>query len=113
MRSCGFCCLCREMTLGFIEERYIQILRFTHVYSIIQTRGFTGDPEIPEDSGSSLKDLYVTSTMLEKGSFVRDLHLPQGQLVMMVKRDNELLVPNGQLELREGDHLLIIQETKQ
>ena len=69
--------------------------------------------EVPEDSGSSLKDLYVTSTMLEKGSFVRDLHLPQGQLVMMVKRDNELLVPNGQLELREGDHLLIIQETKQ
>ena len=69
--------------------------------------------EIPEDSGSSLKDLYVTSTMLEKGSFVRDLHLPQGQLVIMVKRDNELLVPNGQLELREGDHLLIIQETKQ
>ena len=25
-------------------QRYIQILRFTHVYSIIQTRGFTGDP---------------------------------------------------------------------
>lgn len=69
--------------------------------------------EIPEDSGSSLKDLYVTATMLEKGSFVRDLHLPQGQLVMMVKRDKELLVPNGQLELLEGDHLLIIQETKQ
>ena len=69
--------------------------------------------EIPEDSGSSLKDLYVTSTMLEKGCFVRDLHLPQGQLVMMVKRDKELLVPNGQLELLEGDHLLIIQETKQ
>ena len=22
MRSCGFCCLCREMKLGFIEERY-------------------------------------------------------------------------------------------
>lgn len=69
--------------------------------------------EIPEDSGSSLKDLYVTATMLEKGCFVRDLHLPQGQLVMMVKRDKELLVPNGQLELLEGDHLLIIQETKQ
>ena len=68
--------------------------------------------EIPEDSGSSLKDLYVTATMLEKGCFVRDLHLPQGQLVMMVKRDNELLVPNGQLELLEGDHLLIIQEKK-
>ena len=68
--------------------------------------------EIPEDSGSSLKDLYVTATMLEKGCFVRDLHLPQGQLVMMVKRDKELLVPNGQLELLEGDHLLIIQEKK-
>jgi hypothetical protein len=26
-------------------QRYIQILRFTNVYSIIQTRGFTGDPK--------------------------------------------------------------------
>ena len=33
-------------------QRYIQILRFTNVYSIIQTRGFTGDPKIkPEYLG--------------------------------------------------------------
>ena len=29
-------------------QRYIQILRFTNVYSIIQTRGFTGDPKYIE-----------------------------------------------------------------
>lgn len=68
--------------------------------------------ELPEDSKSSLKDLHVTQEMLEKGRFVRDLHLPQGQLVMMVKRGDDLLVPNGQLQLQEGDHLLIILEKR-
>lgn len=66
--------------------------------------------ELPEDSKSSLEDLYVTAEMLGKERFVLDLHLPPGQLVMMVKRGEELLVPNGQLQLHEGDHLLIIRE---
>ena len=69
--------------------------------------------ELPEDSKSSLRDLHVTPEMLEKGRFVRDLHLPQGQLVMMVKRGDDLLVPNGQLQLQEGDHLLIILEKRE
>ena len=30
MRSCGFCCFCREMTLGFIEERYNIFLNLLH-----------------------------------------------------------------------------------
>lgn len=31
---------------------------------------------------------------------------------MMVKRGDDLLVPNGQLQLQEGDHLLIILEKR-
>ena len=69
--------------------------------------------EIPEDSGSSLKELDVTADMLQRGCLVRDLRLPQGQLVMMVKRDKDLLVPNGQLKLHEGDRLLIIREQRE
>ena len=29
MRSCGFCCLCREMKLGFIEESYVENIFLT------------------------------------------------------------------------------------
>ena len=36
----------------------------------------------------------------------------KGTLVMMVKRGNSFIVPNGQLELRPGDILLTIAQQK-
>ena len=35
-----------------------------------------------------------------------------GTLVMLVKRGDEIIIPNGQLELRAGDKLLFISENK-
>jgi cell volume regulation protein A len=40
------------------------------------------------------------------------MHIPQGHLAMMVKRGNKYLVPNGQLELHEGDTLLFISSNE-
>ena len=37
------------------------------------------------------------------------MHFPEGTLVMMVKRGNSFIVPNGRLELRKGDVLLTIE----
>ena len=39
-----------------------------------------------------------------------DINLPQGTLVMIVKRGNEYLIPNGSLKLHVGDKLLLISE---
>lgn len=69
--------------------------------------------ELPEDVGSSLAEIDITPEMLERGNTLRYLHLPAGQLVIMVKRDNSYLVPNGQLALAPGDRLLVIRETKE
>jgi len=38
------------------------------------------------------------------------MSLPQGTLVMIVKRGTEFLVPNGSLHLQVGDKLLLISE---
>lgn len=67
--------------------------------------------ELPEDVGSELIEMDVTSSMLEKGNTLKDMKLPAGALVMMVKRKDRVLVPNGTLPIIEGDILLIIRES--
>ena len=67
--------------------------------------------ELPEDIDSDLRDVTVTREMLDaKGDTLKDMNLPQGTLVMIVKRDNEYLIPNGTLKLHVGDKLLLISE---
>ena len=68
--------------------------------------------EIPDEIGTSLREVVVTSSMLESGSTLKEMNLPSGQLVMMVNRGGAFLVPNGTLPLQTGDKLLIIEEEK-
>lgn len=66
--------------------------------------------ELPEEIDSDLRDMSVTPALLEKGDTLKELNLPKGTLVMIVKRGNEYLIPNGSLRLHEGDKLLLISE---
>ena len=63
--------------------------------------------EIPEEMGM-LRDHTVTEDDLAEGDTLRDLHLPHGIRVMMVRRDGRFLVPHGSMPLQPGDHLVII-----
>ena len=48
--------------------------------------------------------------MLAHGNTLKDMHLPPSTLVIMVKRGERYLVPNGRLALRKGDHLLLMSQ---
>ena len=50
--------------------------------------------------------------MLAGGNRLKDMNIPKGSLVMLVKRGNEFIIPNGQVELHAGDKLLFISENK-
>lgn len=69
--------------------------------------------ELPEEIDSKLSDRTVTAEMLERATTLRDMNLPQGTLVMMVKRGSRYLVPNGSMELEVGDKLLFITQKKE
>ena len=69
----------------------------------VQTFGM----EIPDEMGI-LRDHTVTDDDLQGGATLRDLNLPHGIRVMMVRRDGHFLVPHGSMELVAGDHLIII-----
>ncbi len=66
--------------------------------------------ELPEEIDSHLSDMTVTPEMLERADTLKDMNLPKGTLVMIVKRQNEYLIPNGTLKLHAGDKLLLISE---
>lgn len=66
--------------------------------------------ELPEDIDSDLSDMTVTYEMLEEADTLKEMNLPKGTLVMIVKRGDEFLIPNGTLQLHVGDKLLLISE---
>ena len=75
---------------------------------------FEADPEvesfgmeIPEEMGM-LRDHIVSEEDLVGGPTLRDLRLPHGIRVVMVRREAKYIVPHGSLELKPGDRLVII-----
>lgn len=69
--------------------------------------------ELPEEIDTKLEDLTLTQEMLANGNRLADMNIAKGTLVMLVKRGNEFIIPNGQVELKVGDKLLFISENKQ
>ncbi len=69
--------------------------------------------EIPEELETSLNAMDVTADMLVDGVTLKEVSLPKGALVMLIRRGHNYIVPNGSVQLLEGDRLLMIsQEVK-
>ena len=63
--------------------------------------------DIPEEMGI-LRDHTVTEEDLARGATLRDLALPHGIRVVMVRRGDRFLVPHGSMPLEAGDRLIIL-----
>jgi len=70
------------------------------------------DIHIPDELSTSLNEIRLTKKMLAHGNTLATMNIPKGHLAMIVKRGTQYMVPNGQLELHEGDVLLFISSTE-
>lgn len=68
--------------------------------------------ELPEEIDTHLNDITLTEDMLTVGNRLANMNIPKGTLVMLIKRGNEFIIPNGQIELHAGDKLLVMSEKK-
>lgn len=66
--------------------------------------------EVPEEAGK-LMEITLTEESVKLGDTLKEVRLPAGMLVMMVKRGSKFIVPNGSMKLYAGDRLLIISST--
>lgn len=65
--------------------------------------------EVPEEAGK-LVEMTLTEESLAHGRTLKELRMPEGMLVMMIKRDGKFIVPNGSRILKAGDKLLIVYD---
>ena len=66
--------------------------------------------ELAEGHPTSLQTIIIDPSHLVSGNTLRDMHLSDGMLVMMIRRGGEYIVPNGSVQLQPGDKLLIIKK---
>ena len=66
--------------------------------------------EIPQYTGAKMVERTVTSKMLREGNKLMELDLKEEELVILVRRGENYMVPKGKLELEVGDILLIVFE---
>ena len=88
------------------------VARILNLSKPLEKTGNDFGVELPEEIDSDLSDMTITKSMLEEADTLKDMNLPKGTLVMIVKRGDEFLIPNGQMELKPGDKLLLISENK-
>ena len=66
--------------------------------------------ELADELPTSLQTLTLTPEHLAKASTLSEMQLPAGSLVIMIRRGNRYIVPNGHRRLHPADTLLIIKE---
>lgn len=86
------------------------VARLLHLSTPLEKTGNEFGVELPEEIDTDLSDMTVTQEMLDEADTLKDMNLPKGTLVMIVKRGDEFLIPNGTLKLHVGDKLLLISE---
>lgn len=67
----------------------------------------------PEEIDSKLWDVEITESMLVNGHRLMDMQLPKGILVIMIKREEQYIIPNGDAEIKVGDKLLLVSPPEQ
>lgn len=85
--------------------------RMLHIvdYSVKEKKNHFG-MELPDEIDANLNEIVLTEEMLKYGNQLKTMHLPDRTLVIMIKRGERILIPNGSLELQIGDKLLFLSE---
>lgn len=86
------------------------VARWLHLDMPEEKTGNEFGIELPEDLTPQLCEMTLTAEHLERGRLLSEQRFPEGTLVMLVKRGESVIVPNGKLELHVGDVLLTIRE---
>ncbi len=66
--------------------------------------------ELSDDINSVMKEIIVDAPLLVNGNMIKNISLPANTLVVMVKRENQYLIPTGSTELYLKDILLLISD---
>lgn len=68
--------------------------------------------DLADEHSATLQTIVLKESDLKNGATLKDMKLPEGTLVMMIRRNGKYIVPNGTRRLVPDDALLLIKESK-
>lgn len=68
--------------------------------------------DLVDEHPTTLRTILLSEADLKNGNTLKDMSLPEGSLVMMIRRGDRYIVPNGTRKLQAGDALLLIKESE-
>ena len=68
--------------------------------------------EMPDEMGT-LTNHIITTKDFQSGNQLKDLQMPAGRRVIMIKRGEDFILPEGSATLVEGDQMLILESFTQ
>ena len=86
------------------------VARFLGLDEEVKVKTSSFGVEIPQYTGAKMLERTVTGAMLSEGNKLMELELKEEELVILVRRGENYMVPKGKLELEVGDILLIVYE---
>lgn len=63
-----------------------------------------------EEENVNLVELTLAEDSPVVGKAIKELDLPAGVLLVLISREHEAIIPNGEDRLQPGDHLIVIAE---
>lgn len=84
--------------------------RMLHLDSPMPKEGNDFGIELPDEITSELHEVILGEEHLRAGNRLADMNIPRGSLVILVKRNDQYIVPDGKMELMAGDRLLVMTE---
>lgn len=75
----------------------------------VRKKVFT-EVNLPEQIKSTISEMIVSTSMIEKSNKLMDLNIPPHTLAILVQRRGRFFIPRGDTELAEGDHVLVISD---
>jgi len=70
-----------------------------------------GAAAMGDDQHIDLKEVVLRSQNPWNGQRIRDLDISRQTIIVMVRRRGKLLIPNGDLVLKEGDNIILYTQT--
>ena len=93
------------MVQGTTVGKFAELLG---VADVSPERGF--DIDFPDEIKAALTEVDIIEGGARDGALLKDVTLPERTLVMMIRRGDKYIVPNGTTTLHRGDKLLLISE---
>ena len=70
-----------------------------------------GAKSLGDDKHIDLKEMVLRSQNPWNGQRIRDLDISRQTIIVMVRRKGNVLIPNGDLVLKEGDSIILYTQS--